>query len=408
MIMKNTWIMLLLCFLGLEVMAQKVDLSGEWHFAIDRADEGIKEKWFSRILDDSINLPGSMPEKLKGDDISIHTQWVGGIYDSSYFFNPYMAKYRIEGQMKIPFFLTPDKYYKGVAWYQKEVMVPAEWKGERITLYLERPHIESSVWVNNRKIGMRNSMSVAHEYDLTSVVTPGKKCRISVRVDNRIETTINVGPDSHSVTDQTQGNWNGIVGKLELRATPSCFLEDIQVYPDLANKKALVKMNVRASAGNKGSISLSAQSFNTLINHQVPQIEKSFNFRKGDNHVEMELPMGDNFLTWDEFDPALYRLKVQLKSGKKEEVKQVQFGMREFKIEGKWFYVNGRKTQLRGTVDCCVFPKTGYAPMDVISWEKVLTAGVLFRIFQQALQYQAPFPLPQSFREWGGFWDVWG
>ena len=371
MIMKNTWIMLLLCFLGLEVMAQKVDLSGEWHFAIDRADEGIKEKWFSRILDDSINLPGSMPEKLKGDDISIHTQWVGGIYDSSYFFNPYMAKYRIEGQMKIPFFLTPDKYYKGVAWYQKEVMVPAEWMGERITLYLERPHIESSVWVNNRKIGMRNSMSVAHEYDLTSVVTPGKKCRISVRVDNRIETTINVGPDSHSVTDQTQGNWNGIVGKLELRATPSCFLEDIQVYPDLANKKALVKMNVRASAGNKGSISLSAQSFNTLINHQVPQIEKSFNFRKGDNHVEMELPMGDNFLTWDEFDPALYRLKVQLKSGKKEDAKQVQFGMREFKIEGKWFYVNGRKTQLRGTVDCCVFPKTGYAPMDVISWEKV-------------------------------------
>ena len=129
MIMKNTWIMLLFCFLGSEVMAQKVDLSGEWHFAIDRADEGIKEKWFSRILDDSINLPGSMPEKLKGDDISIHTQWVGGIYDSSYFFNPYMAKYRIEGQMKIPFFLTPDKYYKGVAWYQKEMMVPAEWMG---------------------------------------------------------------------------------------------------------------------------------------------------------------------------------------------------------------------------------------------------------------------------------------
>lgn len=371
MIMKNTWIMLLFCFLGLEVMAQKVDLSGEWHFAIDRSDEGIKKKWFSRILDDSINLPGSMPEKLKGDDISIHTQWVGGIYDSSYFFNPYMAKYRIEGQMKIPFFLTPDKYYKGVAWYQKEVMVPAEWKGERITLYLERPHIESSVWVNNRKIGMRNSMSVAHEYDLTSAVTPGKKCRISVRVDNRIETTINVGPDSHSVTDQTQGNWNGIVGKLELRATPSCFLEDIQVYPDLAGKKTVVKMNVRASSNNKGTIALSAQSFNTLVNHQVPQVEKVFSFHKGDNHVEMELPMGDDFLTWDEFDPALYYLKAQLILDKKKDTRQVQFGMREFKINGKWFYVNGRKTLLRGTVDCCVFPKTGYAPMDVISWEKV-------------------------------------
>ena len=39
--------------------------------------------------------------------------------------------------------------------------------------------------------------------------------------------------------------------------------------------------------------------------------------------------------------------------------------MRDFKIEGKWFYVNGRKTMLRGTVENCDFPLTGYAPMDV-------------------------------------------
>ena len=52
--MKNTWIMLLLCFLGLEAMAQKIDLSGEWHFAIDRADKGIKEKWFSKILKEDL------------------------------------------------------------------------------------------------------------------------------------------------------------------------------------------------------------------------------------------------------------------------------------------------------------------------------------------------------------------
>lgn len=370
--MKKTWIIILLAIFFIKGMAQQqVDLSGSWHFAIDREDQGVKDKWYSVILNDSITLPASMPEQLKGDDISIHTQWVGGIYDSSFFYNPYMKKYQIEGQMKLPFFLTPDKYYKGVVWYQKEVVVPSEWKGERIVLYLERPHIESSVWVNNRKIGMRNSMSVAHEYDLTSAVVPGKKCRISVRVDNRIETTINVGPDSHSVTDQTQGNWNGIVGKLELRAMPSCFLEDIQIYPNLADKKALVKLNVRASTATKGTIALSAQSFNTLVNHQVPQIAKTFNLHKGDNRIEMDLPMGDDFLTWDEFNPALYRLKAELKSGKKEEIKQVQFGMREFKIDGKWFYINGRKTILRGTVDCCIFPKTGYAPMDVTSWEKV-------------------------------------
>ena len=42
-----------------------------------------------------------------------------------------------------------------------------------------------------------------------------------------------------------------------------------------------------------------------------------------------------------------------------------------FEIKGKWFYVNGRKTMLRGTVENCDFPLTGYAPMDVESWERV-------------------------------------
>ena len=43
-----------------------------------------------------------------------------------------MEKYRKEGNIKFPFFLTPDKHYVGAAWYQKEVNIPADWKGERI------------------------------------------------------------------------------------------------------------------------------------------------------------------------------------------------------------------------------------------------------------------------------------
>ena len=66
-----------------------------------------------KSLDDSINLPGSMPEKLKGDEVTVRTQWTGSLYDSSYYFNPYMEKYKIEGQVKLPFFLTPDKHYVG-------------------------------------------------------------------------------------------------------------------------------------------------------------------------------------------------------------------------------------------------------------------------------------------------------
>ena len=80
-----------------------------------------------------------MPEKLKGDEVTARTRWTGSLYDSSYYFNPYMEKYRIEGQVKLPFFLTPDKHYVGVAWYQKKVTIPSNWKGERITLFPGTP-----------------------------------------------------------------------------------------------------------------------------------------------------------------------------------------------------------------------------------------------------------------------------
>ena len=363
-------ILAFLSILTVTGQSNALDLSGKWDFQIDREDTGVKEQWFRKILEDHINLPGSMPEKLKGDEVTVHTQWTGSLYDSSYYFNPYMEKYRMEGQVKLPFFLTPDKHYVGVTWYQKNVTIPSDWKGDRIILFLERPHIETTVWVNNREIGMQNSLCVPHVYDLTAAVAPGKSCRITIRIDNRIK-DINVGPDSHSITDQTQGNWNGIVGRIELQTTPKVHFSDIQIYPDLKDRKATVRISLYAPASAKASLQLSAESFNSNKKHSVPTVQQNISVRSGDNKIEMELPMGEGFLSWDEFDPALYKLTATLTCGKKREVKEVQFGMREFTIKGKWFYVNGRKTMLRGTVENCDFPLTGYAPMDVASWERV-------------------------------------
>ena len=71
-------------------------------------------------------------------------------------------KYRVEGNVKLPFFLTPDKHYVGVAWYQKEVTIPSNWKNKRILLFLERPHIETTLWINNKEVGTQNSLCVPH------------------------------------------------------------------------------------------------------------------------------------------------------------------------------------------------------------------------------------------------------
>ncbi|HUP12775.1 MAG TPA: hypothetical protein VM187_11195, partial [Niastella sp.] len=49
-------------------------------------------------------------------------------------------------------------------------------------------------------------------------------------------------------------------------------------------------------------------------------------------------------------------------------VKEVTFGMRSFRIVGTGFTINDRPVFLRGTVNNCEFPLTGFPPMDEAGW----------------------------------------
>jgi len=352
--------------------AQSISLAGKWRFRIDPKDEGIKGKWYSTVLPESVNLPGSMAENLKGDDITLKTKWTGSIYDSSYFFHPRLEKYRQPGNLKIPFWLTPAKHYTGAAWYQKDIEIPANWKNKRLVLSLEYPHSETRVWIDDIETGTQYTFVVAQNFELPANLKAGKHT-ITLLIDNRIK-AINVGQDSHSLTDHTQGNWNGVVGKMELVASSPVYFEDIQVYPDLKNKSARVKIQLKANTNQSsaGKIILSAGSFNTKNILQVKPVTAVYQITNGEGSLEINLPMGDKIATWDEFDPALYRLTATLlsKDGKRDE-KKVQFGMREFKAVGRTFEINGRPVFLRGTVNNCEFPLTGYPSMDVAAWVRI-------------------------------------
>lgn len=367
-----TTMLCLLCGSTQAIAQQTIDLKGVWRFQIDSLDKGIHEQWFKKKLLEKVKLPASMLENGKGNPVTIHTQWTGSIYDSSWYFNPRMAQYRQPNNLKFPFWLTPQKHYVGAAWYQREVTIPQHWTTQKISLHLERPHTETRVWIDNQEIGLQNSLCVPHTFDLSNRLSAGKHT-ITIRVDNRTK-EINVGKDSHSITDHTQGNWNGIVGKIELMAEGKVWLEDIQVYPDLAKKMAKLKINIVNDLPQAvaGKIILQAQSFNSQQKHQTQAITITYEVSEGTKTIEVDLPMGQNFLTWDEFSPALYRLSAHLQTNNGHTSKRsVQFGMRDFAIKGTRFEINGRPIFLRGTVENCQFPLTGYAPMDIASWEKV-------------------------------------
>lgn len=369
------WLTLFLfCFCVNTIHAQSISLAGKWSFQIDRKDAGIQEKWFSKKLSDHIQLPGSMLTNGKGDDVTLQTKWTGSIYDSSWFFNPRMEKYRQPGNLKFPFWLTPDKYYLGAAWYQKEVTVPASFAGKHVELFLERCHTETMVWVDGKEAGMQNSLVAPHVYDLTASLAPGKHL-ITIRIDNRIK-AVNVGPDSHSLTDHTQGNWNGVIGKIALEAIPLMHVENVQVYPDVANKKAIVVVRVNGAKPGKTQVILGAVSFNTKKQHLVPPITATVDLTGDTSTCQVELPMTNDVQLWDEFNPALYKLSVVIRTPAViTEPKEVTFGMRSFKIVGTGFTINGRPVFLRGTVNNCEFPLTGFPPMDEAGWIQQFTTA---------------------------------
>jgi hypothetical protein len=372
---KIGFAILLLLFSGYQLLAQSISLAGNWQFKTDPKDSGVQAKWFNQQLPERVHLPGSMAENGKGNDVSLKTKWTGSIYDSSFFFNPRLKKYREPDHLKIPFWLTPAKHYVGVAWYQKQIQLPKDWKNKRWVLSFERAHIETRVWVDDQEIGMRNSLVAAHEYDLTEYLKKGTHT-ISVRIDNRIEGrpgAINVGPDSHSVTDHTSGNWNGLTGKLELKPSNTTWIDQLQVYPDIHQQLVLLKLQLKTlfTGTQKGNIRFQIKPL-FASKASIPTKNVEFQMASVNDSLEVVLPIGKSMQLWDEFHPNLYQLTTILTDAKGLKDTSIQnFGMREIKVVGKQILVNGRPVSLRGTVNNSEFPITGYPATDLAAWEKI-------------------------------------
>jgi hypothetical protein len=150
----------------------------------------------------------------------------------------------------------------------------------------------------------------------------------------------------------------------------------VSIYPDINNRKAKVIVSLSNKSGKpfKGKIRLKAESFNSGISQKLGSEVVSAGTTAGDLRLIIDYPLGNEMQLWSEFTPSLYKLSVNLEESGKGiiDFKSADFGMREFKTNGNHIEINGRQIFLRGTLECCIFPLTGYPPVDIESWEKLL------------------------------------
>ena len=201
--MKKTTLLLFM-LICLHAMAddttKRIDLSGTWQFALDRQN-AIKP---GDMLTDKIQLPGTTDTNKKGD----------------------LTEKRNETTH-----LTRHMQYKGRAWYQREVEIPASWKGQPIYLFLERTK-PSEVYVDGKLIDSSNDISTPQVYNLSSALTTGSH-NLSIMVDNGSGVPEQLYASSHAYTEDTQTNWNGIIGEIYLTTSqPQALPATKQIHPN--------------------------------------------------------------------------------------------------------------------------------------------------------------------------------
>jgi len=183
----------------------RLDLAGQWRFALDRASElrqpadgirggpasslppgdGIAQQWFNRVLTNRILLPGILQAQGYGDDISVDTPWVLTLGDAWWKLQPAALREHFSqpGHVEVPFLSQPPKHYLGAAWYQRDFQIPAAWQGRRFQLFLERPHWQTAVWVDGQSFPPNDSLVAPHVTELG--LLPAGRHVLTIRIDNR-------------------------------------------------------------------------------------------------------------------------------------------------------------------------------------------------------------------------------
>ena len=165
-----------------------------------------------------------------------------------------------------------------------------------------------------------------------------------------------------AATDETQTNWNGIIGYFRLRTKDVTFLSDIRVYPH--DKQLSIDVEISSSNHWQGVLELSSPALADKIKHEIV-------VDAGVSTITLaNLPCVKDLKLWDEDAGNLYELNAILPA---HDAKQITFGVRDFGVDNNGrLTLNGRAIFLRSEANCAVFPETGHPPMGVLQWQEIL------------------------------------
>ena len=250
--------------------------------------------------------------------------------------------------------------FTGKAWYRRDIEIPQEWDGMELELFLERVIWVSELWVDDVKVdSFIDSLATPHIHKI-GFLAPGRHT-ITLCIDNSMHYPI--GDKGHAYCDYMQTIWNGVIGELYLRIkNPLNYFKIISDWP--ATNLQLMLPVVDADTW---IITLKDCSSGETVQHS------ELNFKTdSEKMMTAELNLEFEPKKWDEFTPSLYTITLTAFRGEDCFAEtETKFGFRKIERVGNNLYINNRELFIRGNLDCCHFPLTGYPAMDIEEWKRI-------------------------------------
>ena len=332
-----------------------LSLNGMWKFHFANTPEGTPSNFFASNFNDQ-----------KWAEITVPSNWEMQGYGDAFFRN-----------VAHPFRSNPPsvpREYNPTGSYRKSFTLPANWKGKRIFLRMEKTASASFVWINGKEVGYNEGAQEPAEYDVTSFLKPGK---------NTI--AVNVLKYSDGVYLESQDYWRlaGIFDDVWMYTKSDVHIFDWFATTDLDENYTNAKLNLQITVNNQSNTD--KQNYKVRTSLYNAQNELVHNFTSDAVQLTADkkqvLKCSTDVLNpkkWTAETPNLYRLTFELinAEGKVEEVIAGRIGFKETEIRHQVFYLNGKAIKLNGINTHMQHPDLGHT-MDEATIRKD------FEIFKQ-------------------------
>lgn len=388
----------------------RILLNGKWHVVLEDGTTG------------QMDLPGTLDENGIGHRDVGANQWHPDVVLGN-------AAGEIDKDAPIATRFTRRHTYEGEARISRKITVP-DYGTDRLFVLAERARaLRLLVDGEACAVFRQGTLSTPYIFELTGAA-PGEH-EFTFLSDNSYPGMPKAAIYySSAATDETQTNWNGILGECSMYTRPQNFIDSLRVYPRAVKKEEKNKAGgyvldvcVELAPGAKKvykdakiilqSEALAAgeledtQTLTEIISYSGEGLAEA-GTDKEENPKTMEiwfrdLPLRENVKLWDEDEGNLYEMAVTLDNGMSAEDKggstaecRTRFGIRSFGDNGSGrLALNGRAIFLRGEANCAEYPETGHPPMTIPEWKEMLlkyrSYGINFVRFHSHCEPEAAF-----------------